>query len=295
MAELLHANQQFLAADPDERAEALAPILLAACEYGQAEVVALLIEAGARPTAARDGLWSPLCIAVACGHDDVVGCLLEHGAPISVHAAAALGDFEKLRGLVAADPTLVSAAGPLGAQPLHLASTVPLARWLVEHGADPTACDAVHDNSPARWAAADRRRQAVARYLVRFDPATELCQAAAAGDLDTLRAVASRAPALLNHRGSANDLLTSGGPLHLAIERGKLDAVKLLLELGADANLRSGYGHYPLHIAAMRGSQPATELLLAHGARRDVRDLAGDLTPRAWALRFGHTDLAPLL
>ncbi|MBI5830766.1 MAG: ankyrin repeat domain-containing protein [Armatimonadetes bacterium] len=270
--------------------------LYLACENGHLDIVQSLVECGADIDAAGpESRWSPLAIALAHAHDDVVDFLMERQARICPHAASALGDLTVLREYARSDPGVVHALGPDGAQPLHFAGTVPMARWLVNMGADPCARDLVHDNTPARWAAADHRRQSVARYLAQFDTETELFMACALGDVPRVLACLTDHPELLDSRGRPRDLLGSGTPLHLAAERGRREVTQALLELGADPNSRSFWGHYPLHAAAMRGDRDVVELLLAYGARPDLRDRSYNATARDWALRFGKHDIADLI
>ena len=270
--------------------------LYLACENGHLDIVESLVEYGADiDEAGPDSRWSPLAIALAHAHDEVVDFLMDRKARICPHAASALGDLGVLEQYARQDAEVVHALGPDGAQPLHFAGTVPVARWLISRGADPQARDRVHDNTPARWAAADHRRQSVARYLAQYDAETDLFMACALGDTARVSACLSEHPELLDTRGRPRDLLGSGTPLHLAAERGRREVVQALLELGADPNARSFWGHYPLHAAAMRGDRSVVELLLAYGSRPDLRDRAYNATAYDWALRFGKRDIAELI
>lgn len=271
------------------------PLYLAA-EGGHREIVRLLVEAGAPlnpPT--EPGEWSPLAVALAYGHDDVVDYLLAQGAQPDVWCAAALGDQARLATLLTQSPALLEAKGPDGGRPLHFAGTVAVATLLVERGADPLARDEVHENTPARWAAADGRRPAVARYLAAYDPETDLYLACTRGDAARVAHVLDADPALVNVTGAPRDLLGSGTPLHVAAEHGHCGVVELLLARGADPNLCAAWGHYPLHSAVMRGHKAIVERLLAYGAWPSVRDRNHRLTPREWALRFCQEELAALL
>jgi ankyrin repeat protein len=271
------------------------PLFLAA-GAGHSEIVRLLVAHGADPAGApTDHGWTPLAIAAAYGHDDIVAYLLDCGVAPDVFVASALGDLPRVIALVSADPKDLARRGPDGARPLHFAGTVAVAEWLVAHGADPLARDDVHENTPARWAAADTRRPDVARYLAQFDAETDIFLACAVGDADRVRQLLSQSPALADAGGRPRDLLGSGTPLHVAAERGHADIVELLLGHGADPNQRSAYGHFALHCAAMRGRRGVIELLLAYGARPDVRDRGHNATPATWAARFGYDDLADLL
>lgn len=57
-----------------------------------------------------------------------------------------------------------------------------------------------------------------------------------------------------------------GSPLHAALYNGDLDAVRLLLDHGADANLGDNVGKTPLVRANEKGNLEAIQLLLEHGA-----------------------------
>lgn len=80
-------------------------------------------------------------------------------------------------------------------------------------------------------------------------------------------------------------------PLHLACENKESDlhhdCVAYLLGKGADASVQDVHGRTPLHIAAKEGCARCIELLLQHGAIADVRNSAGD-TPLHLSAQMGH-------
>jgi hypothetical protein len=81
--------------------------------------------------------------------------LIARGAIVDVFAAAHLGMFDRLRELVEADPSLVKARGGDGKTPLHCATTVEIAHYLLEHGADIDARDVDHESTPAQYLVRD--------------------------------------------------------------------------------------------------------------------------------------------
>src|SRR5437763_3645450 len=57
---------------------------------------------------------------------------IQRGAEVTAHAAARLGMLEKLKQLVTANPELVHAKGGDGQTPLHVASTIEIATYLLD-------------------------------------------------------------------------------------------------------------------------------------------------------------------
>lgn len=120
--------------------------------------------------------------------------LAERGAVVDAHSAARLGMMPKLRELVAAEPNIVHARGGDGQTPLHFASTVEIAEFLLENGADIDARDIDHESTPAQYMLRveqkrhyPRDRQDLARYLVSRGCRTDILMAAALGDMDLVR------------------------------------------------------------------------------------------------------------
>jgi hypothetical protein len=120
--------------------------------------------------------------------------LIERGAMIDAHSASRLGMMPKLRELATADAALIHARGGDGQTPLHFASTVEVARFLLENGADIDARDVDHESTPAQYMLRvqqkrhyPRDRQEVARYLVSRGCRTDILMATALGDMDLVR------------------------------------------------------------------------------------------------------------
>ena len=90
-----------------------------------------------------------------------------------MHCLRAISMLPKLHELVAANPNIVHALGGDGQTPLHYASTVEIAEFLLSVGADIDARDIDHESTPAQYMlrVGQRRhyphdRQDVARFLV---------------------------------------------------------------------------------------------------------------------------------
>jgi uncharacterized protein len=83
-------------------------------------------------------------------------------------------------------------------------------------------------------------------------------------------------------------------PLHSAAAARSLAIVRLLLEHDAPPNARQQQGWTALHSAAQNGDQAMVELLLKHGADRSAANDAG-VTPSALAAQSGHPHIAHIL
>ena len=78
-----------------------------------------------------------------------------------------------------------------------------------------------------------------------------------------------------------------------ALAEGHLDAVRLLLDRGADVHRRSGTGMTPLLFAARHGDIDVVRLLIERGARLEEAN-EGGVTPLLMATVRGHTDVIHL-
>ena len=167
--------------------------LLGAVSQRNREMIDVLLQAGADINA-RSGWWAGGFGVLDDCDPSLVEFLVERGAVVDAHAAARLGLMPKLRALVAADPGAVHAKGGDGKTPLHFASTVEVAEFLLLNGADIDARDVDHESTPAQYMLrVDQKRhypndrQDVARYLVSRGCRTDILMAAALGDVDLVR------------------------------------------------------------------------------------------------------------
>jgi ankyrin repeat protein len=124
--------------------------------------------------------------------------LVERGAPLSVHAAAAFGFADSLADLLRADPSLIHAKGGDGCTPLHFARDVATAKFLLDLGADIDAKDEDHDSTPAQWLVG--KAPAVSRYLLDRGATPDIFLAVALGDGDLATKLVLRNPACVAHR-----------------------------------------------------------------------------------------------
>ena len=83
-------------------------------------------------------------------------------------------------------------------------------------------------------------------------------------------------------------------PLHVAVAKNNYAICKLLLESGANPNLRDGLGRTPLHLAAAGGFADLVDLLKNFGADQHARDKNGH-NPSYWADQAGFKEVTRLL
>jgi ankyrin repeat protein len=271
-----------------------------AVENGRADVAALLLETGADPNHPSDMYdgWTPMLIAASRESAELVELLRAHGARIDAWEASALGDVDMLAAIVTAAPAVVRERRANEAPPLHFASTVPVAEYLVRHGSDLDALDK-HGASAARTAAYGRRtRRPVARYLMERSGEADAWLFAALDDAESLRELADRGIDVLAARRVGLNPASGFGetPLHTAAALANLEAIAFLIDLGADVNISNGAdGDRALHYAAKRNARDVVDVLLAAGANPRLKDATREGTPGDWARFAGHFALATYL
>jgi len=167
--------------------------LFAAVQRSDRKTTDVLLAAGADINVRSRSWAGGIGVLDECA-PEMAAFLIERGAIVDAHSAARLGMFEKLQELVEANPTAVRARGAHGQTPLHFASTIEIAQYLLEHGAEIDACDLQHESTPAQHMLRvgqarhyPRDRQEIARYLVSRGCRTDILMAAALGDLELVR------------------------------------------------------------------------------------------------------------
>lgn len=240
---------------------------------------------------------NPAVTPVARTAPDLARCLLEHGAAIDAATEAGPAQPDDVGwtalGLVATS----GAARAAGVQ-------IELLDLLLECGADPDARDGI-----ALVGAIYYGESAAAAHLARRGANVDLVTAAGLGDVAAIESFAAPDGSLregahaLVHYGlvpwpdSATDADVFAVALCFAARSGRVDALRRLVELGADPNARPPLDHRAtaLHWCVI-GDQPAAlKALLELGADREVRDATYSSTPLGWCQALGRPHLAPLL
>lgn len=168
----------------------------------------VLLEAGADINA-KSRWWAGGFGLVHSASPDLARYAIERGAFVDAHAAARLGDLERLRQIVARQQESVHARGGDGQTPLHFASSVEIASFLLDHGADIDARDVDHESTPAQYMI--KNRQQVARFLIQRGCKTDILMAAALGDLDLIKQHLAADPECIRIRVSEEFFPMVGG------------------------------------------------------------------------------------
>lgn len=294
-----------------------ATALIVAAGQSNREMVDLLLDAGANPN--QRSHWWAGGFHVLEGDHGLADYLIERGAVLEAKAAAGLGRLEDLRRLVAADPSAARQRGGDGQTPLHVAPTVEIAKFLLDHGAEIDARDVDHESTPAQYLV--RSHPDVARYLVSRGAHADILLAAALGDIDRVRQHLKADAASIGMMVSGHHLpmrnLQAGGHIYtwtlgtgksvhaVAREFGHEEIVRLLLEhtpaelrvavlceLGDEKGLNAllaARGNRPLEIS------PAERLRLPFLAERGQRDAVRLMLKAGWppdaTARHGATAL----
>jgi len=282
--------------------------LLAAVSRDNLAMIDALLAAGADINR-RSDWWAGSFGVLDSVDPGLAPSLIERGARVDVHAAARLGMLDALQSLIAADPALVHARGGDGQTPLHFASTVAIAEYLLRAGADIDARDIDHESTPAQWMVgpsdvlrSPRDRQDVARYLVARGCRTDILMAAALGDRDRVRSHLDRAPEQIRMAVTARDFPRqdprSGGAIYIwtlganktahlvAHDFGHEDIFRLLMErspAGLQLAVACEIGDEAA-VAALLAAEPHLARTLSDAERRKLPDAAQD--ENATALRL---------
>ena len=264
-----------------------------AAANGHLFTVQTLLRYGADPNRQNTDGETPLDQAIQEVHPNITSALLEKGARLDVFMAIGLGDLDRVRQIILADPSLIQAV-KRNRTPLHEA-----ARWgltgittlLLRSGAQIDARTPSDTGLTALHWAVVGNHPAVAELLLENGADPNL----------TLQHDEARAPALYfaavnGYTAMAEKLLeygadvnahcdtphADGTPLFFAVTRGHIATAEMLLNFNADVNGRfNDRSPTPLYEAIRRADPEMVSLLVHHGA--DLQRNVLGFTPLGYA------------
>jgi ankyrin repeat protein len=276
-----------------------APLHFAAA-HGDLETIKLLVEAGADVDAKGDDYEVGVLGWATCFRqvrEDVADYLRSRGAQLNLWTAIALDRADDVRAMIARQPFLSSARMTRNQHrrtPLHHAAAKNRARivqLLLELGADPNATDAT--GATALTTASQENADAmIVNDLLAAGARLDFLTAVNLGRYGEAEAMLRDDPSRIGTDG--RDTIA----LHLAASKKNLTAIRWLIAHGVAVNARRPMwdcNHTALHMTIENGAIEIARLLLDAGADPDIRDDKYNATALGWAEYFGRDDFAALV
>ncbi|HEX6000580.1 MAG TPA: ankyrin repeat domain-containing protein [Hyphomicrobiaceae bacterium] len=271
-----------------------------AASHGDLETIGLLVEAGADIEARGDDHGVGVLGWATCFkkvREDVAAYLLDHGATLNVWTAIALDRPAELRAMIASDPSLLTVRLTRNEHrrtPLHHAAVKKrpgMVELLLELGADPNATDATGATA-LTTAAQEHAGEAIVSALLAAGARLDLLTAVNMGRLAEAEAMLREDPARIGPDGA--DTIA----LHRAVSKRNLPALQWLLAHGIDVNAKRSMwdcNHTALQMTVESGAIDIARLLLDAGADPNIRDDKFKATALRWAVHFDRADFAELI
>ncbi len=255
--------------------------------------------------AVDDQGYTALYRASFYGRTQVVDYLLKHGANANMRDgdgktplhAAALRGYGKITRLLLAEMENVNVQDMLGTTPLLSAAasgSADVLKALLDYGADVNIPN--NDQETPVWAATANGYGDFVRFLLendRSDAIVDVNVPDAIQQQTPLHLAAGRgdiylAKLLLEH-GAEKDVRDASGctALFVAADKGRARMVPFLLDRGISINAVNQLGETALFVAAADGHVPVTQELLKRGADTEIADIHG-WTPLMSAAQEGH-------
>ncbi len=256
---------------------------LFAVRAGSIDAAKALLEAGANVNDLLSDGESALIVAVANGHWELAGFLLDKGADPNLDGAG----WNALHQAVRERRPNVGFGTP-GPVPTGKVDSIDVIKKMIAHGVDVNA-------RMTRNGMKDGQRNRLNRL-----GATAFFLAAKVTDVEAMRVlVAAGADPLMPNADGTTPLMVAaglkiwnpgedGGSL-MGQEGEVLEAVKMCVELGNDVNAVNSDGETALHGAAFRGVNAVAQYLVDKGAKLDAKDVRG-WTPLLIANGIDYSD-----
>ncbi|KAK0108251.1 hypothetical protein ONS95_003069 [Cadophora gregata] len=270
-----------------------------------ADCVLALLKAGAKvdikSEAGNSRHSTPLLFSAIAGHWDIAEILIKHGTPPStfevsggqsiIHLAASAGQLQILR-LILDQPEKpdLNAKDKDGFTPLHLAASkgdVSCFQLLLDNGA--VLETGTELNGGIEHSAVASVSNDVRKILLDHKVSWQSPSLMNVNRIDYMEVLPLHRAAMLGNDScihflkdngfiKAVDVLAEFGmtALHFAVYTNQFETVKILLDMGANAeSVESRYGRTPLITAARCNSTQALQVLLDHGCEIDAADSSG--------------------
>ncbi len=229
-----------------------------------------LLSKGLNPDVKNRKGYTPLMAVVQQGNTDITNDLVKAGADIN-------------------------AKDPLGNTPLMnatLQGNTPMVREILKHKPniliknreDKTAYDLASDNGYAQL------QRILGKGMQKFDDASiSLFDHVAKNDSD------AAAAAIKNGANpNARDKTTGNTPIFTAVSNNYLYMTQVLIEKGADVNIKNNQGNIPLIIAVTAADNAMVETLIKAKSQVNTPNKNGD-TALIWATKLKNTDMVRML
>lgn len=280
--------------------------------HGHTRIGEILLDHGADIDAVNDFRYSALHECCDHGHVEMALMLLRRGARFDmfnkwnnapIHQACRSGHIKIVRKLLESGDDVNRRDSHIDATPIGEASQhghADIVQLLLSRGAEPNQRSFTdgHHQTPLMRAAAEGHT-AIVDLLLNHNPAhieaqdemgaTALLYAVTNGRIETTKQLVSRKPNL-----EVRDRNIQYTPLHFASQACNANIVHILLEAGANPNVRESHRWTPIHEAAARGQLEIVQDLLRYGA--DPDPLQEHMwSPLRLALRDNRVEVASFL
>jgi ankyrin repeat protein len=271
-----------------------------AAMHGDLETVRLLVEAGADIDGKGDDYEVGVLGWATCFgrlREDVAAYLLSHGAELNLWTAIALERLDEVAAMIGRQPSLLDSRMTRNQHrrtPLHHAAAknrAKMVRMLLKLGADPNATDATGATA-LTTAALESAEAVIINDLLAAGARLDFLTALALGRYVEAEAMLEDDPSRIGLDG--RDTIA----LHLAIQKKNLTSIRWLIAHGIAVSAKRPMwdcDHTALHMTIENGVSEITRLLLDAGADPNVRDDKYNATALGWAEYFGREELAALI
>ena len=260
-------------------------------------VVALLLEAGADPDVVNNQAKTPLDLAISGSKDEIIDLLLEAGAAVeppvdSIHVLAWNNEVIGVKLHIYAG-TDIDQEDEFGNIPLLLAvenGHIGVLELLIKHEANLEVSDP--DGFTPLIMSAELNHPELLQLLLDGGADIAAEDKAERTALDwAIIMQSAEAETILRE----NDAPSSAEKSFIAaIQTNNIDAVKALLEKGADVNEPAYTTKTPLHYASHSRNKDILKLMLIEGAELEAKTEQG-FTPLSYAIGLNHPDNCRIL